>query len=301
MPGMSPSMNIELRDSLPGPIAYVLGGGGSYGASQAGQLRALARTDLRPDFVVGTSVGSLNGSILAESPGSAGDRLSAFWSLVERETIFGSTRTMMVNLASLRPALADSRPLQELIEGSTLSRDFADLSLPLTAVAADVNTGHHVELNSGDLVSALMASTAIPGVFPSVHREGRKLIDGGVLANVPIGIAAEQGAQTIVVLDCGFNLFAPRTDPTLPHALLRATALMAGSQVRRDLALYTDRTILYVPAKWPTASRPYDFSKSQVSNSESYALALSWLAQLEVDGPGLYGQPPDVTGTNFSV
>ncbi|NQU37746.1 MAG: patatin-like phospholipase family protein [Actinobacteria bacterium] len=298
MPAMSQAMSINLRDSLPGPIAYVLGGGGSYGASQAGQLRALARTDLRPDFVVGTSVGSLNGTILAESPETAGDRLSAFWSLVDRDMIFGSPRTMMVNLAALRPALADPKPLRSLIERSTDSREFSDLQLPLTAVAADVNTGHHVELNSGDLVSALMASAAIPGIFPSVIREGRKLIDGGVLANVPIGIAAEQGAQTIVVLDCGFNLFAPRTDPTLPHALLRATAMMAAAQVRRDLALYTDRTILYVPAKWPAASRPYDFSKSQVNNSESYSLALAWLARLEVDGAGLYGSPPDVTRAN---
>ena len=89
---------------------------------------------------------------------------------------------------------------------STPSRDFSDLQLPLTAVAADVTTGHHVELNSGDLISALMASTAIPGVFPVVEREGLRLVDGGILYNVPISIAAEQGAQTIVVLDCGFNL-----------------------------------------------------------------------------------------------
>jgi NTE family protein len=66
---------LKLLASLPKPVAYVLGGGGSYGASQAGQLRALARTDLRPDFVVGTSVGSLNGTILAETPETAGDRL----------------------------------------------------------------------------------------------------------------------------------------------------------------------------------------------------------------------------------
>jgi hypothetical protein len=65
-----------------------------------------------------------------------------------------------------------------------------------------------------------------------------------------------------------------------------------AAQVSRDLALYADRTILYVPAKWPAASRPYDFSKSQINNAESYHLALKWLAQLKVQGPGLYGNPP---------
>lgn len=292
---------IELIDDLPRPIAYVLGGGGAYGAIQVGQLRALARTDLRPDFVVGTSVGSLNATIVAETPEIAADRLAAFWVIVNRDTIFGSVPTMMVNLASLRPALADPRPLRNLLETSTASRDFSDLQLPLTAVAADTATGHHVAIQEGDLISALMASTAIPGIFPPVDREGRHLIDGGVLANVPISIAAEQGAQTIVVLDCGFNLFGPATDPTLPHALLRATAIMVAGQVRRDLNLYQDRTILYVPGHWPPAGRPYDFSKSLTNSTESYRVANQWLADLVIDGPGLYGVPPDITRSGVST
>jgi NTE family protein len=286
---------IELLKHVPKPIAYVLGGGGAYGSIHVGQLRALAKTDLRPDFVVGTSVGSLNATIVAETPEIAHDRLAAFWSLVTREDVFGSARKMMVNLAALRPAIADPTPLREMLLRSTPSRDFSDLQLPLTAVAADVTTGHHVELNSGDLISALMASTAIPGVFPVVEREGLRLVDGGILYNVPISIAAEQGAQTIVVLDCGFNLFAPRTDPTLPHALLRAAAIMASSQVRRDLLTHPDRTILYVPGKWPPASMPYDFSKAYENGTESYEIAMDWLEGLKIRGAGLYGEPPDVT------
>ena len=288
---------LNLLKDVPKPIAYVLGGGGAYGAVQTGMLRALAKTDLRPDFVVGTSVGCLNATIVAETPDTAADRLAAFWAMITRDDVFGSAQRMMMNMASLRPAIADPTPLRELLERSSPSRDFSDLALPLTAVAADTTTGHHVELNSGDLISALMASTAIPGVFPVVEREGRRLIDGGVLANVPVGIAAEQGAQTIVVLDCGFNLFAPRTDPTLPHALLRAAAIMVASQVRRDLQLYQDRTIIYVPGKWPPAGQPYDFGtdKSKENSMGSYAIALEFLSRLTVAGPGLYGVPPDVT------
>ncbi len=285
---------IELLGKLPKPIAYVLGGGGAYGSVQVGQIRALAKTDIRPDFVVGTSVGSLNATIIAETPEIAHDRLGAFWTLLTREDVFGSMRKMMFNLSSLRPALADPTRLREMLLASTPSRDFSDLELPLTAIAADVTTGHHVELNSGDLISALMASVAIPGIFPVVEREGRRLVDGGILHNVPISIAAEQGAQTIVVLDCAFNMFAPRTDPTLPHALLRAVAIMVSGQVQRDLALYNDRTILYVPGKWPPASMPYDFTNSYAKNgNESYELAMDWLEALEIKGTGLYGEPPD--------
>ncbi len=285
---------IELLDKLPKPIAYVLGGGGAYGSVQVGQIRALAKTDIRPDFVVGTSVGSLNATVIAETPEIAHDRLGAFWTLLTRADVFGSMRKMMFNMSSLRPALADPTPLREMLLAATSSRDFADLKLPLTAIAVDVTTGHHVELNSGDLISALMASIAIPGIFPVVEREGLRLVDGGILHNVPISIAAEQGAQTIVVLDCAFNMFAPRTDPTLPHALLRAVAIMVSGQVRRDLALYRDRTILYVPGKWPPASMPYDFTNAYAKNgNESYELAMDWLEALEIEGSGLYGEPPD--------
>jgi NTE family protein len=285
----------DLAARLPRPISYVFGGGGSYGSVQVGQLRAFSRTDVEPDFVVGTSVGSLNATIVAETPHAAGDRLAAFWSMVRREDIFGSTRQAMVNMAALRPGIADPRPLQALLERSTASRDFADLKLPLTAVAADVATGAIAELRSGDLISALIASTAIPGVFPIVERDGQRLMDGGILANVPIGVAANQGAATLVVFDCGFNLFAPRTEPTLPHVLLRAAAMMSAQQVRNDLAMYSDRTILYLPGNWPPASRPYDFGKTAENNRKSYDAVMTWLAELELDGPGLYGLPPDVT------
>lgn len=289
---------IHLADKVPGPVAYVFGGGGAYGAVQVGQLRAMAKTDLRPDFVVGTSVGSLNATIVAETPEIAHDRLGAFWSLVSRDDVFGSVRKMMMNLTSLRPAIADPQPLRELMLRSSPSRDFADLQLPLTAVASDVTTGHHVELRSGDLISALTASTAIPGVFPVVEREGLRLVDGGLLYNVPISIAAAQGARTIVVFDCGFNLFAPRTDPTLPHALLRAAAIMASAQVRRDLAMCQDKLVLYVPGKWPAVGMPYDFSRAVENSTASYGVALDWLEDLEITSDvGLYGVPPDVTRT----
>ena len=72
-------MRLRIADSLPRPIAYVLGGGASYGAVQVGHLRALAETDITPDFVVGTSVGSLNGAILAEHPATAHERLNDLW------------------------------------------------------------------------------------------------------------------------------------------------------------------------------------------------------------------------------
>ena len=286
---------IKLLDQLPKPIAFVFGGGGAYGAVQVGQMRAIAKTDIVPDFCVGTSVGSLNATVVADTPDIAGDRLAAFWAAITTDVVWGARRSMMMRMASLRPAVGDTSALQALLETATLGRSFEDLTLPLTAVAADATTGHLVEINQGDLLSGLLASIAIPGIYPPVEREGRKLVDGGVLANVPIGVAARQGAQTIVVFDCGFNLFAPRTDPTFPHALLRGVAIMVAGQVRRDLDIHQDRTVLYVPGKWPAAGLPYDFSKSVQNSTASFKIAHKWLNELVIEGPGHYGLPPDVT------
>ncbi len=90
---------ITLADGLPRPVAYVLGGGASYGAVQVGHLRALAQTDITPDLVVGTSVGSLNGAVLAQDPGRAHDALTDLWAGMTRPAIFGNMLGTALNLA----------------------------------------------------------------------------------------------------------------------------------------------------------------------------------------------------------
>ncbi len=283
---------IQLADQLPGPIAYVLAGGASYGAVQVGQLRALARTDIRPDFVVGTSVGALNGAVVAEDPDSAADRLAALWSSVTREMVFGKISSTAFRMVQGEPAAVDSGSLRLFIESAMVSRDFADLKIPHTAVTTDFDTGEVVPLRQGDLLSAVMASAAIPAVFPHVERDGRILVDGGVVANVPISVAAEQGAETFVVLDCGFTLVAAQRDDTFFSNIMRMAAIMAAQQVKRDLEKVASKTVLYLPGPWPIATRPDNFKRSQELAAAAYELSLGWLQSLEIAGPGRYGSAP---------
>ena len=255
-------------------------------------MRALAKTDLSPDMVVGTSVGALNGTIVAEDPSTAADRLAAIWSSVTRETVFGKTLPTAYRLASRQSSAIDNRSLQSFLEGATAARDFSDLKVPHTAITTDFDTGEVVALREGDLISAVMASAAIPAVFPVIERDGRRLVDGGVVANVPIGVAAAQGAQTIVVLDCGFTVIAPQKEKTLRANLMRMAAIMASQQVRRDLEKVRDRTVLYLPGPWPIGSRPDDFRRSQELASAAYELSTEWFAELRIEGPGRYGKAP---------
>lgn len=283
---------IQIADSLPRPIAYVLGGGASYGAVQVGHLRALAETDITPDFVVGTSVGSLNGAILAEQPASAHQRLADLWAGMTRQSVFGSMLGTAFNVVSGKASAVPNTGLREVIESAVTARRFEDLALPHTAVATDFDTGEPVPLHSGDLVPALLASSAIPLVFPPVPLGGRRLVDGGIVANVPITVAADQGAATIVVLDCGFTVMAPEQEDTATGRLLRTAAIMATQQVRRELGTVTDRVVLYLPGPWPVRGRPDDFRRTESNAATTYGLTMSWLHSLKVVGPGRYGSAP---------
>jgi len=274
------------------PVAFVLAGGASFGSIQVGQLRALAESDLRPDLIVGTSVGSLNGAVLAEDPEAAPTRLTELWSTVTRSDIFGGVFSAAVNLASGKPAAVGSEGLRSFITQAIVARDFADLQVPHTAMATDFDRGEPVPLREGELITALLASAAIPMVFPTVTRDGVRLVDGGLVANVPIGEAVRQGAKTVVVLDCGFTVFPPEQDDSSTGRLLRAAAIMVAQQVRRDFERAEGTTILYLPGPWPAEIRPDDFSRSVALANAAEQLSREWLDTLRVSGPGRYGQAP---------
>lgn len=283
---------IRLAAGLPRPIAYVLAGGASYGAVQVGHLRALAATDVVPDFVVGTSVGSLNGAVVAEDPMTAPQRLASLWGSITRQEIFGTMLGSAVSIATGKPSVSTHAGLRDVIERSLDARTFDQLQLPYTAMATDFDTGRSVALREGDLVSALLASAAIPLVFPVVERDGHRLVDGGLVANVPIRAAAAQNASTLVVLDCGFTLLAPLREDTYTSRLLRTAAIMAAQQVRRDLEQVTDRYVLYLPGPWPIRARPDDFTLSTELAQRTHGLTMSWLTSLRLQGPGRYGRAP---------
>lgn len=292
----------HIAGQVEGPVAYVLAGGASFGSVQVGQLRALADSDLTPDFVVGTSVGSLNGAVLAEDPELAPARLTELWENVTRADIFGSVMSAAMNMAARKPAAVGNEGLRALINKAIAARDFADLALPHTAVATDFDAGTAVSIRSGDLVSALLASSAIPMVFPTVQRDGRRLVDGGLVANVPIAEAIAQGARTVVVLDCGLTVFPPEQDDTNTGRLLRTAAIMVAQQVRRDFERAEGSTILYLPGPWPLEIRPDDFSRSVLLANAAEQLSREWLDTLRVDGPGRYGYAPsDALGTRKMV
>jgi NTE family protein len=156
-----------------------------------------------------------------------------------------------------------------------------------------------VQLESGPLVPALLASTAIPGLYPAVRIDGRDLVDGGVVSNVPVTHALRMGARSVVVLDCGVFGLRQETPRTLAETVAHVVAIMMRQQVARDVPEVARRVpVLYLPGPFPLTTSPLEFLASAALMQEAYEKSRAFLAQVEPSGPGLYGDPPLVTGSD---
>ena len=276
----------DVLHSLPRPVAAVLGGGGVLGAAHVGLGYALEHRGFVPDLIIGTSVGALTGAITAAHPGSAARYLDDVWTGLRRREVFP-----IGHLAS-RSSICGDRGLRRLIARAGLPRRIEQLPIPFTAVATDLLTGEEALLDHGDLESALLASTAIPGVLPPTVRGNRTLVDGGVIAHVPVRAAERAGAASVVVLSVG-----PESQPMrLSTAPRRARAIAArAKQLRlhhhiesnlREVSEHIPTIVLPTGIEaWPG---PWDFSQSRRLISTASVTAGRFLDELWVTGPGLY-------------
>ncbi|MEV4570183.1 patatin-like phospholipase family protein [Nonomuraea sp. NPDC049419] len=271
--------------ALPRPVAVAVGGGGVLGAAQVGIGYALEQRGFVPDLIVGTSVGALNGAIAAAHPGAAAPWLDRVWTRVRRREVFPLCR-----LPSRAGVFAD-RGLRRLIGQAGLPSRIEQLDVPFAAVAMDLATGAPALLDHGDLESALLASAAIPGILPPVVRGGRTLVDGGVIAFVPVRAALQAGAASVVVLATGqTSMPRPSAPPRWAGAVAaRAGLLLLQHQIARDLREVSERVpTVVLPTgveSWPA---PWDFRQSRRLIHTAASAAGHFLDTLHIDGPGLY-------------
>lgn len=280
--------------ALPRPVAAVVGAGGVLGAAQVGVGYALEERGFAPDLIVGTSVGALNGAIAAAHPDEAAPWLDNVWSQLRRRDVYP------FGYVASRVSFFNDRGLRRLIAGSGLPCRIEELAVPFTAVAMDLATGAPALLDHGDLESALLASAAVPGMLPPVDREGRTLVDGGVVAYIPVLAALWSGAASVVVLSSGLES-SPLT-PDIPRRRAGAIAARAGllllqHQIQRDLYEVSRHipTVMLPTGidAWPS---PWDFGHTQRLITTAARTAGNFLDSLRIDGPGLYRADSTVTG-----
>ena len=270
-----------------GPVAFVLSGGGSLGAVQVGQLRALAERGISADLIVGASVGSVNGVHAAAEPGLVGvDDLERLWLETTSSQAFPpAPLDALLAVVGLRNALTTSDPLRRRLEGVLGSRRLEQLPVPAHCVTTDVLNGRTVVLSRGSAVDAVMASSAIPGVYPPVTVGRHTLMDGGFSENTPVGEAIARAARRIYVLPTGFACSVTDPPRSALGMVVHALSVLAEQRLINELGQYQEQAdITVLPPPCPMAVFPLDFSHTATLIATGHRLAAR---ALDGAGPGV--------------
>lgn len=266
--------------------AFVLGGGGVLGAVEVGMLRALLERDIVPELVLGTSVGALNGAMVARRPDvSVVDRLTELWAATAQgKDVYGDRPLRTVRRAvSTGTHIYSSTPLRRRLEEEFGETRFEDLPVSFGVCAASIERAAEHWFTSGPIVPAILASAAVPGLLPPAEVDGEHFLDGGLVNSIPVGRAVEQGATRIFVLQVG-RIDRPLKVPSRPWEVARVSFEVARRhRFMRDMATIPDGVEAHVlPAAGTSARddslRAYkDFESVQARIDATYDASRAYL------------------------
>lgn len=269
------------------PIAVVTTFGLGRTPAQAGMLEALVAHGVRADFVVGTSLGAINAAAFAA--GRSTEQISEFWLWMHDEVLASPMRAIARGLTSRQARRQEEQVREQL--AALLPDSFAELAVPLRLLTTELESGNEVVLDSGDLPEAVMASCALPGVFPPVEIDGSMLIDGGLVAGMPLRSVPPE-TSTVIVLDTGHSAGALET--VAGYRWWEVGALAYAHLIRGQAVNALVRTASRVPVVVIStdSGRLLDFENPEEQIEAGRADAESQLARLPARlRRGIYGLP----------
>jgi NTE family protein len=273
--------------------AFVLSGGASLGAMQAGMLRALYERGIAPDIIVGSSVGAVNGAFIASRPPTVetADALAEIWRGVGRSDVFPlNPVTGFIGFIGRRSHLVPADGLRRLLREQVEFERLEQALVPLHVIATDLFNGQERRLSRGDAIGAVLASAAIPGVFPAVKWDGTELIDGGVSNNTPIAHAIAMGAERVYVLPTGSACELEEAPRGAIAMLLHAMSLLVTRRLTIEVELLKDEAELIVlPPPCPLTVQPIEFGRADELIRRGYEDARALLESISTISSSLGG------------
>jgi NTE family protein len=273
----------------PRTTAFVLAGGGSFGAIQVGMMHSLAAHGISADMVVGSSVGALNGAYYAGDPTLKGVlQLETIWRGLTRHDVFPINWRTLLGFIRRRDFLIPHDGIAKLIDDHLPYRNLQDAGLPLHIVTTDIITGDSVVLSEGPAAQAIIASTAIPGAFAPIRYKDFYLADGAISSNTPIRVAVAKGANRLIILPTGYAC-ATHAPPigAVANALHALTLLIARQLVSELEGLASNIEYFVVPPLCPLVGSPYDFSRTSDHIERAIQSTDAWLARKGMEQGGI--------------
>jgi len=289
-------------------IGLALSGGGARGAAHVGVLKELERLRIPIDYIAGTSMGSIVGGLYAAgmSPDQIERELAAMdWDALfqddaprpernyrEKADDVAFQNNLRVGVRGVTVKVGSSliagqhfdQELKRLTLPVSHIDDFDKLTIPFRCVATDLVTGDRVVLARGDLSRAIRASMAVPGAFGAVEMDGHLLVDGGMVANLPISVVREMGADIVIAVDIGGPLLDREGVQDVFGVVYQLTGFLTVGNTKREIATLTDRDILIAPDLGDITSSDFKRSAEAIAAGLEGAQARSvQLARLGVD------------------
>lgn len=240
--------------------ALVLAGGSTRGAIQIGMLQVLAEHGFVPDRVYGSSVGAINGAGFAADPTREGvERMAQTWLNVKRDDIYRTGRLHGPWLyLQQREAVYANSGLRAIVEKGFPFARLEEAVLPIEVVATSLTDGGERWFTHGPAIEAILASAAMPAIFPPVEIDGEKYIDGGIVNNVPFQRAIDAGATRIVILLCSPPVVAPPPSRRPVEGMVNALLIAIHARFVRDMSHLPDGVDVILCAGPEGATRDFD-------------------------------------------
>jgi NTE family protein len=259
-------------------VAFVLSGGGSLGAMQAGQLLAMFEAGITPDLVIGVSAGALNGAAIAyDSSVAAAEQLATIWQSLRTDYIFrGSRLERAWHVVRGHPNLYRSDGLVDLVNRFLPVNNLSELSTPFEACTVNIDDARLDFHSTGDPRKVLVASASLPGVFKPVVINGSRHVDGGIATTLPVQRAYDLGATTIFAFDCRAG-----TKHQLPADLSALGVLTSSICVTREILTpsHDHLNVVRLPAPDVSGIGLFDFSQGSRLIAEGHDLVAAFLAE----------------------
>jgi NTE family protein len=274
----------QLRQRLGGSSrsAFVLSGGGNQSVAQVGMLRALIERDIIPDVIIGCSAGAFNGATIAAAPSLRGvERLEATWDSLRGDEVFpGGRLSRAWNLLTRDDHLFSNQGVRDILLRGDTPDTFEELLIPLRVVAADLDTGEEVVFARGPLPPALLASAALPGIYPPIRHDGRTLVDGAVVDTVPLWHALAGPVDRIYVMNVAGDLMdRPLRSPI--DVAVRAFAISRKQRYELELRSIPETVeLIDLPAP-PDDRELWNFAGGRALMHAAYELANQALDESE--------------------
>ena len=269
--------------------ALVLGGGGTRGALQIGMLQVLTEHGFVPDRIYGASVGAVNGAAFAGDPTRRGvERMTEIWRGLTRESVYPQGRLHGPWLYfQQRDSVFVNSGLRKVIEDGIGFERLEDAVIPFEVVATSLTDGRERWFTYGPAAQAVLASSAVPAIFPPVEIDGERYIDGGVVNNVPIRRAIDAGATRIVVLLCAPPVYTPASPKRPVEAMFNALMISIHARFARDMAQLPPgvEVIVCTGSEW--ATRDFDdFSTTEALIAQGREEAAEVVRRYGLGRPG---------------